>query len=126
MSFDQCVNTSTFTGIQFTLGGTTGGCNLRFEVQSFSQQSVDNGGGCPKGASCYSFPSELLQSTTGPIVVKFADLAGTGQPAAAADLAKELGGLQWQFESPAPVGDAGQMGCTAISLTIANVSFASN
>jgi hypothetical protein len=35
-------------------------------------------------------------------------------------------GLQWQFQSPAPAGDGGQLGCTGINLTITGVSFVSN
>jgi hypothetical protein len=124
MSFDQCVNTAVYTGVQFTLGGTTAGCALKLQVQTYSQQAVANGGGCV--ANCYGFPSETLATTTGPVVVKFADLAGTGQPATAAAIAQELIGLQWQFESPPPVGDAGQPDCTGINLTIDNVSFVSN
>ena len=126
MSFDSCVNTSTYTGVQFTLGGTAAGCNLKFQLQTFSQQADTNGGGCPAAGSCYGFPNEVLQSTTGPVVVKFADLALTGKPVAAADMAKEIVGLQWQFESPGPVGDAIQLGCTGIALTITNVLFVSN
>jgi hypothetical protein len=124
MSFDQCVNTAVYTGVQFTLGGTPAGCALKLQVQTYSQQAVANGGGCV--ANCYGFPSETLASTTGSVVVKFADLAGTGQPATAAAIAQELIGLQWQFESPPPVGDAGQPDCLGINLTIDDVSFVSN
>ena len=124
MSFDQCVNTSTYTGVQFTLGGTVQGCTLKLQVQTYSQQATDNGGGC--ASNCYGFPNKTLTSATGPVTVKFAELAGTGQPATAADLAKEIIGLQWQFESPPPVGDGGQPNCTGINLTIDDVSFVSN
>ena len=123
MSFDQCVNTSTYTGVQFTLGGNVQGCALKFQAQTYSQQATANGGGCV--SSCYGFPTAVLTSTSGPVVVKFTDLAGTGQPATAAAIAQELIGLQWQFESPPPVGDGGQPNCTGISLTIDSVSFVS-
>jgi len=123
MSFDQCVNTSTYTGVQFTLGGTVAGCALKLQVQTYSQQATANGGGCV--ANCYGFPYKLLTTTTGPVVVEFAELGG-GQPTTAAAIAAEMIGLQWQLESPAPVGDAGQPDCTGINLTIDDVSFVSN
>jgi hypothetical protein len=125
LSFDSCVNTSVYTGVQFTLGGTVAGCDLYLQVQTFEQQSVDNKGGCPKGGSCYSFPSSPKLATSGPVTVKFADLTG-GKPATPAEIVKEMVGLQWQFQSPAPVGDGGQSGCTGINLTISNVTFVSN
>jgi hypothetical protein len=123
MSFDQCVNTSTYTGVQFTLGGSTAGCDLVFQVQTYDEQSTTNKGGCT--SSCYGFPSAKLTSTTGTVTVHFSDLTGgvlTTQPA----IKNEMVGLQWQFQSPAPVGDGGQLGCTGIALTITNVSFVSN
>jgi hypothetical protein len=120
MSFDSCVNTSIYTGVQFTLGGTTAGCELYFQIQTFSQQATLNGGGCT--ISCYNFPKTVLTNTTGLVTVHFTDLAG-GQPTNATDIAKEITGLQWQLQSPAPVGDAGQPGCTGIKLTIDDVAF---
>ena len=124
LSFDVCVNTSTYTGVTFTLGGSVAGCDLYFDVQTFEEKPAGPGqvGGCATG--CYVFPSTKLQSTTGAVTVHFTDLAG-GLPAPAS-IAKEVVGLQWQFQSPAPVGDGGQLGCTGINLTITNVSFVSN
>jgi hypothetical protein len=124
MSFDQCVNTSTYTGVQFTLGGTTAGCDLYLKIQTFDEQPTANRGGCT--TNCYSFPSSpKLTSTSGVVTVHFADLTG-GEPTTPAAIKTEMVGLQWQFQSPAPVGDAGQPGCTGINLTITNVSFVSN
>jgi len=123
ISFDQCVNTSTYTGVQFTLGGTTAGCDLVFQVQTFDEQATANKGGCT--SNCYAFPNVKLTGTTGAMTVHFADLTGgqlTTQPA----IRNEIVGLQWQFQSPAPLGDGGQLGCTGVALTITNVSFVSN
>jgi hypothetical protein len=99
MSFDSCVNTTMYHGIQFTLGGTTAGCDLVFNVQTFEQQSSGNGGGCDTTAgSCYSFPKANLTFGTSPITVMFADLTNQGTM----PTASEIVGLQWQFQSPAP------------------------
>jgi hypothetical protein len=118
------VNTSTYTGVQFTLGGTVAGCDLVFQVQTFDEKPAGPGqvGGCTTG--CYSFPGTKLANTSGAVTVHFTDLSG-GQPTPA-KIASEIVGLQWQFQSPAPVGDAGQAGCTGTNLTITNVSFVSN
>jgi hypothetical protein len=102
MSFDSCVNTTTYHGIQFTLGGTVAGCDLSFNVQTFEQQANTNGGGCDKStSSCYSFPKKTLTFSTNPITVMFSDLSG-GMPTDPAAIAAEIVGLQWQFQSPAP------------------------
>src|SRR6185437_15279940 len=37
MSFDTCVDSTMWTGIQFTLGGTADGCTLQFQLQTESQ-----------------------------------------------------------------------------------------
>jgi hypothetical protein len=125
MSFDACVNTTTYTGVQFTLGGTTAGCDLYFQVQTFDEKPAGLGqvGGCTTG--CYAFPGTKLTSTSGAVSVPFANLTG-GQLTTEPSIANEIVGLQWQFQSPAPVGDGGQVGCTGINLTITNVSFVSN
>ena len=123
LSFDECVNASTYSGVQFTLGGTTGGCDLIFNVQTFDEKPAGTNqvGGCTS-SSCYAFPSVKLTSTSGPITVAFSTLTG-GQLVVATALQDEIVGLQWQFQSPAPVGDAGQPGCDGINLTITDVSF---
>jgi hypothetical protein len=77
-------------------------------------------GGCTSG--CYVFPNTKLTSTSGGVTVSFANLSG-GQLTTQQAIANEIVGLQWQFQSPAPVGDGGQLGCTGINLTITNVSF---
>ena len=125
MSFDACVNTTTYTGVQFTLGGSVAGCDLYFQVQTFDEKPAGSGqvGGCTTG--CYVFPGTKLTSTSGVVSVPFANLSG-GQLTTEPAIANEVVGLQWQFQSPAPVGDGGQLGCTGINLTITNVSFVSN
>jgi len=122
MSFDQCVNTTAYSGVQFTLGGSVAGCDLYFYVQTFDEKMPGNGqiGGCTTG--CYVFPGMKLTSATGLVTVPFAAVSG-GQLTSAAAIQNEMVGLQWQFDSPAPVGDGGQPGCTGIALTITDVTF---
>jgi hypothetical protein len=121
MSFDSCVDSTNWTGIEFTLGGTTGGCTLTFQLQTLSQEGTSNKGTCT--SSCYNFPNKVITITPGtPIVVKFSDLAGTGMPATVADFEQEMFGLQWQFTSPAPPDGGIQMGCSP-DMTITNVNW---
>jgi hypothetical protein len=120
MSFDTCVDSSNWSGIQFTLGGTADGCNLAFQLQTLSQEGTSNKGTCT--SSCYNFPNKTITVPSTPTVVTimFADLANTGMPAAVADFEKEMFGLQWQFTSPAPIADAAQLGCMP-DITITDV-----
>jgi hypothetical protein len=122
LSFDKCVNTATYAGVRFTLGGTTGGCDLLLLLQTFDQQSVGNKGGCTTG--CYHFPQTKIQVGSAPVTVLFTDLANTGMPAAAADMKTQIVGLQWQLQSPGPSTDGGaQPACAGIDLTIDDVQF---
>jgi hypothetical protein len=116
LSFDECVNASAYSGVQFTLGGSTGGCDLIFNVQTFDEKPAGTNqvGGCTSG--CYSFPNVKLTSTSGPVTVPFSTLSG-GQLIVATALQNEMVGLQWQFQP------SGATGCDGINLTITNVSF---
>jgi hypothetical protein len=121
MSFDQCVNTTMWNAVQFTLGGDAAGCSMLFQLKTFEQQGASNGGGCT-AASCYGFPQVPVTIGTDPIVVTFASLENTGTPTMAVDFAKEIIGFQWQFQSPAADPDGGtQVGCTGINVTVDNV-----
>jgi hypothetical protein len=127
LSFDKCVNTTKYAGVQFTIGGTTGGCDLLLFVQTFEQQGVSNRGGCADGSSCYRFPSKKLDPVTSspaPMTVLFTDLTG-GAPVGADLIKAEIVGLQWQFQSPAPTDPDGgaQPACTGIDVTIDDVQF---
>jgi hypothetical protein len=125
MSFDTCVDSTNWTGIQFTLGGTADGCSITFQLQTQSQEPPSNKGTCT-ASSCYNFPQVPVTITPGtPVVIKFADLAGTGMPAAVADFEKEMFGLQWQFTSVAPPDGGVQVGCSP-SMTISDVMWTSN
>jgi hypothetical protein len=116
MSLDgACANAADYRGIQFTLGGTAAGCDIIFQIRTYAQLPTSANGVC--ASNCYQFPQVKLATTTGLTVVTFAMLTDTGQPAAAADIAKSIMGLQWQLQSPA--GKA----CTGVKLTIDDVKF---
>jgi hypothetical protein len=124
MSFDACVNTTTYTGFQFTLGGSTAGCDVVFEVQTFSQQTIGAHGGCTgAGTTCFQFPKLKVAVSATPITVHFSDLVGTGLPVTAAGIAAEIVGLEWQLQQPPGTPQAP---CQNINLSIDNVQFVSN
>jgi hypothetical protein len=127
MAFATCVDSTSWTGIRFTLGGTADGCNITFQLQTESQEPPSNKGTCP--GSCYNFPqlAVTIPATAGtPTVVKFSDLMATGMPANPADFEKEMFGLQWQFTSAAPTADgSAQLGCMP-AMTISDVEWITN
>jgi hypothetical protein len=126
MSFDSCVDTTSWTGIQFTLGGTSDGCSVTFQLQTASQEPVSNHGTCQ--STCYDFPNVgvTIPTTAGtPTVVRFSDLADTGMPSAASDIEMEMFGLEWQFITPAPTDGGVARGCSP-DMTITDVRWVSN
>jgi hypothetical protein len=124
LAFDQCVNTTAYQAVSFTLTGTAAGCDLIFQLDTYSQQMVGAGGTCV--TNCFRFPNQRIQVSGAPIVVTFAALAGTGQPATANGMRAELVGLQLQLQSPAPASGGTQVNCAGINLTLDNVQLVSN
>jgi hypothetical protein len=124
MAFSTCADLTAYSGFQFALGGTLSGCDLQFQLQTLSQQSSENSGGCvanaDTGVSCYNFPKlSVTFDAAAPTVVHFADLVGTGMPSAVADFSKEIIGIQWQVQ-------AGSGDCAAVNLTIDDVKLVTN
>ena len=124
LSFDKCVNTHTYTGVQFTVGGDAAGCDLYFLLQTFEQQGVANKGGCPAGGSCYVFPRKKIPvpTTPTPTVVLFSELTD-GVPTDPNTMKGEIVGVQWQFQSAPPPDGGIQAACTGINVTIDDVGF---
>lgn len=107
--FDSCLNTTTYKGIQFTLTGTSGGCTIYFELQTYSAQPINERGGC--ASYCFDYPRMVVTPRSAPTTVYFSDVAGTGVPGTAAGIASEVMGVRWQLELPSGV-DAGTTSCT--------------
>jgi hypothetical protein len=126
MAFGTCVNTTNWTGIQFTLGGTSDGCNITFQLQTESQEPPMQKGTCT-ASSCYDFPQIPVTIPTdgSATVIHFIDLTGTGMPASPSDFEKEMFGLQWQFTSATPPDGGVQVGCKPM-MTISNVMWTTN
>jgi hypothetical protein len=120
MDFDSCVNTATYTGVQFTLTGSSGGCTIYFDLQTYSQQAINERGGC--ASYCYHFPRTVVTPRSTPITVRFSELEGTGIPGSAAAMASEIMGMRWQLELAPGQVDAGQTACT-FNLSFDDVKF---
>ena len=120
MHFDSCVDTTTYRGVQYTLTGTTGGCTLYFDLQTYSQQAIHERGGC--ASYCYQFPRTVVTPGSTPITVLFSDLEGTGIPSSAAAMASEIMGMRWQVELAPGRDDGGQTSCT-FNLSVDDLRF---
>lgn len=122
MSFDECVNAPSFTGVTFTITGSLGGCKLAFQLQTLQEQATANNGLCNTCVdTCYLFPAMTLAVTpdaTTPttVTVPFTSLENTGMPATAADFTTEMLGFQWQLTSPGAA-------CTGVTVAISDVAF---
>ena len=121
MHFDtSCVNTTRYGGIQFTLTGTSQNCTLYFDLQTYSQQALNEKGGC--ASYCYQFPRMEITPGSAPITVLFSELEGTGIPNGAAAMASEIMGIRWQLELAPEQGASDQPACS-YSLTVDDVKF---
>ena len=122
LRFDRCVNTTSWTGVQFTLGGNVGSCELYFQIKTFAEQPVSSGGGCV--GSCFDFPQIKVQVAAQPITVHFRDLVG-GKPDGGAAIAMQILGLEWQINGANAASGTSQT-CTNVELTIDKVQLVTN
>jgi hypothetical protein len=116
LSFDVCATAAAYTGIGFTVSGSTGGCALELQLQTYSTKPATNGGGCQTG--CASAGKTNL-AVPGPVTVSFSDLSAAGPGSFSA---AELVGIQWQLTIPAGVAGAPQAPCT-VDMYVDDVTF---
>ena len=115
LAFDSCVDASAYDAVQFTINGSLGDCAIRFAVSSSENVSpADDPRGTCTEASC--FPPSTPITTTGTMVVRFADFTFPGSPNIVDP--KSFVGVQWQMDTP--FGTA----CTA-KFTVDDISFVS-
>ncbi|HEV8548692.1 MAG TPA: hypothetical protein VGQ57_06690 [Polyangiaceae bacterium] len=103
----KCSSLSGYTGITFTLKGTTSSVDkpnaLKFVIQINADEPIDmtnSKGACvgSSGVECIS-PSKAIMPSDSPQTIMFSDLAG-GKPLATVDATQVLG-LQWQIDPDA-------------------------
>lgn len=112
----SCVDASAYTGVQFTVAGDLGTCQLLLQVISSENNTVPYGA-CT-GTSCFGPFSGPL--TTGTTVAHFADMLG-GMPLPTLDPAA-LNDIAWNLNVPT---DGVTAPCVA-SFTVSDVSFVTN
>jgi hypothetical protein len=131
LSFDHCVNVSSFNAVRFTLALASGdltGCDLKVHLKTFEQQSSSQkpAGGCDETTSiCYSFPTASLTlpltATPQTVTIPLDDFT---PPAVGLPAPQQVVGLQWQIQSAAPLDPDGgaQIGCT-VELRVDDIAF---
>jgi len=124
LSFAVCATVTSFTQIQFTLSGSSPGCDLELQIKTFDQQPVSQNpaGGCLQDASagCYNFP--VIKQVAVPTAdVQTVTAALSNASNWSATNAAQVVGLQWQWTGTGVDPDAG-VGCP-IDVTISNIKF---
>ena len=129
ISFAVCATVTSFSEVQFTLSGSSPGCDLELQIKTFDQQPVSQNpaGGCLQDASagCYNFP------VVKQVAVPSADAKTVTTPLGSfsnwSDAnAAQVVGMQWQFTGTNISIDAGaddaSVGCP-IDVTITDIKF---
>ena len=99
LSFQVCTTVASFTHVQFTLSGSSPGCDMELQIKTFDQQPKQQTppGGCDQNfESCYNFPvkKQVAVPTAQPTVITTPLAEFTKWSAANAG---QVVGLQWQF-----------------------------
>jgi glucuronoarabinoxylan endo-1,4-beta-xylanase len=124
LSFAVCATVTSFSQVQFTLSGSSPGCDLELQIKTFDQQPVSQNpaGGCYQdaSASCYNFPVKkqvaVPSSDSTSVEVQLSDFSNWSDANAA-----QVVGLQWQFTGANLDPDASS-GCP-IDVTITDIKF---
>jgi hypothetical protein len=134
----DCVDASSFTGVQFDLSGSlTGtGCAMVFSINDSEHADMTNGtppdpkAGGPKGSYAPQLAITSSQLTTAVQTIKV-PFTGTGSPSFANGAASpataidpmKLTGIQWQLATPTPAtGDGAATECDW-TINLANIKF---
>ncbi len=120
--FNDCINASAFTGIEFTISGTMTGCTLQLSAnysENDNKASDPAKGSCsmPPAPDCYSNQKGVTDITTTQtsVQVPWSGFAG-GVPTGLTD-STQLTGIQWQLTIPAGTGTC------AADISISDVKF---
>jgi hypothetical protein len=131
ISFESCVDASSFNAIQFSAtlsAGSFDGCIWQMQLQTQEERpstaTSPSGGKCDSTMmTCYVFPAatNLAIPTATPmtVIVPFASFT---QNPSVAPMASQLVGLQWQVNSGAAPDGGTQTGCN-VEIRIDDITF---
>jgi glucuronoarabinoxylan endo-1,4-beta-xylanase len=124
LSFGVCTTVTSFAQVEFTLSGSSPGCDLELQIKTFDQQPLQQNpaGGCDQDTqSCYNFPvaKKVAVPTDEPttVVVQLSDVSNWSEENAA-----QVVGLQWQWTGNADLDPDAGVGCP-IDVTISDIRF---
>jgi len=132
LGFLDCATVDAYSQIQFTIKGSSPGCDLELQIKTFDQTPTSQNppGGCDSDAgTCYMYP------VVKQVVVPSSDTMTVTTPLAnvtswSSDVAKQVVGLQWQFTgtniSSSDASDAGADAAPAacpIDVSITGIKF---
>ncbi len=120
ISFNVCATVASFTKVEFTVSGSSPGCDMELQIKTYDQMPTDEGGGC-SASSCYAFPvaAQVAVPSSEPTVVS-KTLATDFSPWDST-AAGQVVGLQWQFTGTNLDGDAGTT--CPIDVTVTKIKF---
>ena len=128
LTFDSCVNASTFSSVSFTASITAGsmtGCSWQVQLQTQDQRPSNatnpTGGTCnpDAGASCYRYPTAALTAPTATATTFTEGFTLFNNPSnSAISTPTQITGIQWQVNS----ANGGAGTCT-VEIRIDNVKF---
>jgi hypothetical protein len=119
LSFKVCATAAAYKGIQFAMAGSTGGCALELQLQTYGTKQ-GNGGGC--SPECAFSSKTNLSPVEGQVLVAFSDLSKGKASGAAVDFnPAELVGIQFQLTIPPGAAGGPQTAC-AVDLTIDDIT----
>jgi O-glycosyl hydrolase len=125
ISFAVCTTVTSFSQVQFTLSGSSPGCDLELQIKTFDQQPVGQNpaGGCLQDASegCYQFPVAKQVAVPSPetatVTIPLDSFSNWSE-----GTASQVVGIQWQFTSNAELDADAGVGCP-IDVLVSNVKF---
>ncbi|HEY5958054.1 MAG TPA: glycoside hydrolase, partial [Polyangiaceae bacterium] len=121
LSFLSCATVKSFSKVQFSLSGSSPGCDLELQFKTFDQTptSGNPAGGCPADGSCYAYPTKkqvaVASADVQTVEVLFSDTSNWNDAAAG-----QVIGLQWQWTTNGTVDST--TGCP-IDVKISNIKF---
>jgi hypothetical protein len=102
-SLGTCIDARRYEGVQFTIAGSLGTCELLFGVVFSEDQDVTFSaatGACAAGAACYPpHSAALVPDAAGVVEVPFASINRNGSPTSTVD-PKTIAGIEWQLNVP--------------------------